>query len=283
MYIKRFLFSALLINALFYTSACFGQCSAKIQRIEHLFDNLQDYRTLQNQDAEKQIKVIIEGDTSCSYYLQVSSENNQQLRGQYQHIPYFIGNSSSIFNNSSVNNLAISDNTTDLRFVIAKGSIARAGQYQDTVKLVLKSQFHEVVDELDYDLDVSIPTHVALSFLGYNSANTSIDLGELIPQKEYSLLPSLQVVANTDITMTIWSEHNGKLIHELYQSSYAINYSLALTGDYVELNHAMKRRFLFTKQTDFLIPLKIKLAAFSNQAAGPYKDTIRFQVSPQVY
>jgi len=283
MYIKRFLFSALLINTLFYTSACFGQCSAKIQRIEHLFDNLQDYRTLQNQDAEKQIKVIIEGDTSCSYYLQVSSENNQQLRGQYQHIPYFIGNSSSIFNNSSVNNLAISDNTTDLRFVIAKGSIARAGQYQDTVKLVLKSQFHEVVDELDYDLDVSIPTHVALSFLGYNSANTSIDLGELIPQKEYSLLPSLQVVANTDITMTIWSEHNGKLIHELYQSSYAINYSLALTGDYVELNHAMKRRFLFTKQTDFLIPLKIKLTAFSNQAAGQYQDTIRFQVSPQVY
>ncbi|TMO30723.1 MULTISPECIES: hypothetical protein [unclassified Pseudoalteromonas] len=283
MYIKRFLFSALLINALFYTSACFGQCSAKIQRIEHLFDNLQDYRTLQNQDAEKQIKVIIEGDTSCSYYLQVSSENNQQLRGQYQHIPYFIGNSSSIFNNSSVNNLAISDNTTDLRFVIAKGSIARAGQYQDTVKLVLKSQFHEVVDELDYDLDVSIPTHVALSFLGYNSANTSIDLGELIPQKEYSLLPSLQVVANTDITMTIWSEHNGKLIHELYQSSYAINYSLALTGDYVELNHAMKRRFLFTKQTDFLIPLKIKLTAFSNQAAGQYQDTIRFQVSPQAY
>mgnify|MGYP000389175655 FL=1 len=283
MYIKRFLFSALLINALFYTSACFGQCSAKIQRIEHLFDNLQDYRTLQNQDAEKLIKVIIEGDTSCSYYLQVSSENNQQLRGQYQHIPYFIGNSSSIFNNSSVNNLAISDNTTDLRFVIAKGSIARAGQYQDTVKLVLKSQFHEVVDELDYDLDVSIPTHVALSFLGYNSANTSIDLGELIPQKEYSLLPSLQVVANTDITMTIWSEHNGKLIHELYQSSYAINYSLALTGDYVELNHAMKRRFLFTKQTDFLIPLKIKLAAFSNQAAGQYQDTIRFQVSPQAY
>ncbi len=283
MYIKRFLFSALLINALFYTSACFGQCFAKIQRIEHLFDNLQDYRTLQNQDAEKQIKVIIEGDTSCSYYLQVSSENNQQLRGQYQHIPYFIGNSSSIFNNSSVNNLAISDNTTDLRFVIAKGSIARAGQYQDTVKLVLKSQFHEVVDELDYDLDVLIPTHVALSFLGYNSANTSIDLGELIPQKEYSLLPSLQVVANTDITMTIWSEHNGKLIHELYQSSYAINYSLALTGDYVELNHAMKRRFLFTKQTDFLIPLKIKLAAFSNQAAGQYQDTIRFQVSPQAY
>ncbi len=283
MYIKRILSVALLINALFYTSACFGQCSAKIQRIEHLFDNLQDYQTLQNQDAEKQIKVIIEGDTSCSYYLQVSSENNQQLRGQYQHIPYFIGNSSSIFNNSPVNNLAISDNTTDLRFVIAKGSIARAGQYQDTVKLVLKSQFHEVVDELDYDLDVSIPTHVALSFLGYNSANTSIDLGELIPQKEYSLLPSLQVVANTDITMTIWSEHNGKLIHELYQSSYAINYSLALTGDYVELNHAMKRRFLFTKQTDFLIPLKIKLAAFSNQAAGQYKDTIRFQVSPQVY
>lgn len=283
MYIKRFLFSALLINALFYTSVCFGQCSAKIQRIEHLFDNLQEYRTLQNQDAEKQIKVIIEGDTSCSYYLQVSSENNQQLRGQYQYIPYFIGNSSSIFNNSSVNNLAISDNTTDLRFVVAKGSIARAGQYQDTVKLVLKSQFHEVVDELDYDLDVSIPTHVALSFLGYNSANTSIDLGELIPQKEYSLLPSLQVVANTDITMTIWSEHNGKLIHELYQSSYAINYSLALTGDYVELNHAMKRRFLFTKQTDFLIPLKIKLAAFSNQAAGQYQDTIRFQVSPQAY
>ena len=122
-----------------------------------------------------------------------------------------------------------------------------------------------------------------LSFLGYNSANTSIDLGELIPQKEYSLLPSLQVVANTDITMTIWSEHNGKLIHELYQSSYAINYSLALTGDYVELNHAMKRRFLFTKQTDFLIPLKIKLTAFSNQAAGQYQDTIRFQVSPQAY
>ncbi len=283
MYIKRILSVALLIYALFYTSACFGQCSAKIQRIEHLFDNLQDYQTLQNQDAEKQIKVIIEGDTSCSYYLQVSSENNQQLHGQYQHIPYFIGNSTSIFNNSSVNNLAISDNTTDLRFVIAKGSIARAGQYQDTVKLVLKSQFHEVVDELDYDLDVSIPTHVALSFLGYNSANTSIDLGELIPQKEYSLLPSLQVVANTDITMTIWSEHNGKLIHELYQSSYAINYSLAITGDYVELNHAMKRRFLFTKQTDFLIPLKIKLAAFSNQAAGQYQDTIRFQVSPQAY
>lgn len=283
MFIKRFLNVVFLILTLSITTECFGQCSAKIQRIEHLFDNLQDYRTLQNQDAEKQIKVIIEGDTSCSYYLQVSSENNQQLRGQYQHIPYFIGNSSSIFNNSSVNNLAISDNTTDLRFVIAKGSIARAGQYQDTVKLILKNQFNEALDERDYDFDVTIPTHLALSFLGYNSASTSIDLGELIPQKEYSLLPSLLVVANTDVAMTIWSENKGKLVHEFYQNNYTINYSLALAGDYIELHHAMKKSFLFTKQTDFLIPLKIKLAAFSNQAAGQYQDTIRFQISPQVY
>ncbi|MCK8126135.1 hypothetical protein MTF66_14020 [Pseudoalteromonas sp. 2CM39R] len=283
MFIKRFSNGVLLILTLFITTECFGQCSAKIQRIEHLFDNLQEYRALQNQDAEKQVKVLIEGDTNCSYYLQVLSENNQQLLGQYQHIPYFIGNSNSLLSNTSLNNLAISDNSMTLRFVIARGVIARAGQYQDTVKLILKNQFNEALDERDYDFDVTIPTHLALSFLGYNSASTSIDLGELIPQKEYSLLPSLLVVANTDIAMTIWSENKGKLVHEFYQNGYTINYSLALAGDYIELHHAMKKSFLFTKQTDFLIPLKIKLAAFSNQAAGQYQDTIRFQISPQVY
>ncbi|MDC3188370.1 hypothetical protein NQU96_01330 [Pseudoalteromonas elyakovii] len=283
MFIKRFLNVVFLILTLFITAECFGQCSAKIQRIEHLFDNLQEYRAQQNQDAEKQVKVFIEGDTNCSYYLQVLSENNQQLLGQYQHIPYFIGNSNSLLSNTSLNNLAISDNSITLRFVIARGVIARAGQYQDTVKLMLKNQFNEALDERDYDFDVTIPTHLALSFLGYNSASTSIDLGELIPQKEYSLLPSLLVVANTDIAMTIWSENKGKLVHEFYQNNYTINYSLALAGDYIELHHAMKKSFLFTKQTDFLIPLKIKLAAFSNQAAGQYQDTIRFQISPQVY
>ena len=142
---------------------------------------------------------------------------------------------------------------------------------------------NEVLDDYELNVDVNIPANVSLSLLGFSSSHNVVNLGELVANKEYTMLPTLKVVTNADVAIKVDSENKGKLIHTLYQSRFAIDYSLIMNGRNIDLKQRSVKTFSFSDQTVFLLPLKIKLAQFKNQAAGHYSDTIRFQISPLNY
>ena len=147
----------------------------------------------------------------------------------------------------------------------------------------LYDQGSKLLDEREYSIQENIAPRTSLSVLGYNTFSNTINLGELIPSKEYTMLPSLQVVTNSDVQLSVSSDNNGKLIHSFYRDKYAINYSLDLAGSWLQLDNLSQHKFTYSGQTVYLLPLKIQLNDFERQAAGEYSDTIRFQISPLNY
>ena len=147
----------------------------------------------------------------------------------------------------------------------------------------LYDQGSKLLDEREYSIQENIAPRTSLSVLGYNTFSNTINLGELIPSKEYTMLPSLQVVTNSDVQLSVSSDNNGKLIHSLYRDKYAINYYLDMAGDELHLSQDIEQVYSYNGQTVFLLPLRIHLSDFREQAAGEYSDTIRFQISPLNY
>ncbi|WP_062570579.1 hypothetical protein [Pseudoalteromonas arabiensis] len=257
-------------------------CDATIESIQQGVDNLSGYHSLQRTDAEKQLTLYTTATDDCTLYVALSSENNFQFIGQHQHIPYHIASSSSLLS-GQVSRLAVEDGQASFALTIAAGTPVKAGQYRDRLTLQLMNENNEVLDDYELNVDVNIPANVSLSLLGFSSSHNVVNLGELVANKEYAMLPTLKVVTNADVAIKVDSENKGKLIHTLYQSRFAIDYSLIMNGRNIDLKQRSVKTFSFSDQTVFLLPLKIKLAQFQNQAAGHYSDTVRFQISPLNY
>ncbi|WP_287242180.1 hypothetical protein [Pseudoalteromonas sp.] len=271
----------IILISLGMTLSCYAECDGEIKQVEHGFDSLHNYKP--NQDAEKFVTVKVSANNDCQYYLVLESQTNFQLTGQFREIPYYIKDEQSGLSNSPFKKFNITDDKASLGFVIISGTVVKAGNYTDRLKIVMKNQHNEIVDEYDFDIDLKIPSNISLSFLGYSGTNATVNLGELKATEEYSLLPSLHIVANIDVIIRVDSQHLGKLKHETHDDKFAIDYKLAISNEYFELKSPITKQISIAEGDEVLLPLKIKLADFSNLAAGRYSDIIRFQVNPVSY
>ncbi|MBH0037743.1 hypothetical protein [Pseudoalteromonas sp. SWN166] len=266
-----------------FTPLIHAQCAARFDKVEHIFDDFESYHALQQVDAKKELRVSVINDESCQLHMVLTSENQTQLQGQFQSVPYQIKSTQSQLISTSSLRLNFIESSTTLTLLIPSGTPIKSGMYTDRLQMKLYDQGNKLLDEREYNIEESIAPRTSLSVLGYNTFSNTINLGELIPGKEYTMLPSLQVVTNSDIQLSVSSDNNGKLIHSLYKDKYAINYSLDLAGSWLELNNVSKHKFSYSGQTVYLLPLKIQLDDFERQAAGEYSDIIRFQISPLNY
>ena len=261
----------------------YAECDGLLGKVEHIFDDFEQYHALQKVDAKKQLRVNVINDEQCQLHIILSSENQAQLRGAFQSIAYQFRSNAQQLLSSSISRLQLIDSTVEVELFIPAGTPVKSGLYTDRLQIKLYDQNKQLLDERQLDIETQIAPRTSLSVLGYNTFAHTINLGGLTPGQTYTMLPSLKVVTNSDIKLRVSSDNKGKLIHSLYKQKYAIDYSLELAGNWLNLSQDTQHTFSYEGQTVFLFPLKIQLANFKEQAAGEYKDTIRFQISPLHY
>lgn len=261
----------------------FAECNAKFDSIKHVYDDIESYDAQQHNGAKKQLLISILDGQSCQLHIILTTENQARLQGQFQSVPYQIRSDRQELVSTSISRLNLVNSSVDIELFIPPGTAVKAGSYSDRLEFKLYNASNQLLDEKQFEIQENIRPKTSISVLGYNSNVNTIYLGELISGKEYSMLPTFQVVTNSDIQLHIMSENRGKLVHSFYKGKYAINYLLNLDGEWLALNSEKVKAFSFRGETVFLLKLKLQLENFSRQAAGEYSDTIRFQISPLNY
>jgi len=260
-----------------------AQCDAKLDTITHIYDDFQNYRAFQSTDAKKELKINVIDGENCQLYMTITSENLGRLTGAFQHIEYQIKNNDNALINSSISRSNFIDSSTNITLIIPAGTQAKSGSYSDRLEMELYDSNNILLDERQFDVGINIAASTSISVLGYNAFANTVNLGELVSGQVYQMLPSLQVVTNSDIQLQVSSENKGTLQHSFYKEKYAINYNMSLSGQWIELKQVTHHKFSYTGETFFLLPLKVQLDNFERLAAGEYTDTIRFQISPLNY
>ncbi|MEM5509647.1 hypothetical protein WNY98_12275 [Pseudoalteromonas sp. AS71] len=280
---KKVVTSMIGLVLLYVPYMSFAQCNAKIDKVEHIFDNFEQYYSLQTTDAKKQLRISVVDDEKCQLHIILKSENQGKLKGVFQTIAYRYSSNAQQLLSSSISRLEFIDSKAEIELLIPSGTPVKAGIYKDRLQVELYDQNNNFLDELQLDIDTNIAPRTNLSVLGYNTLSSTISLGELTPRQTYSMLPSLQIVTNSDVKLRISSDNKGKLVHSIYKHRYDIDYYLDMAGNELHLSQDIEQAYSYNGQTVFLLPLRIHLADFREQAAGEYSDTIRFQISPLNY
>ncbi len=281
MYIK-IVYLAISIVLLSIANRVNAQCDASIGEIAYLFDDLSFYHVKSQNDAEKTIRVDTINTTDCTLYFSLSSQNQGALKGNSQFINYQIRLENQLLSKTN-NQVKLNNNSVDIRLVIPAGTPVKAGYYTDRLQLKLYDENKQSLDEVEIEIETTIQPRTSLSLLGYNTFSSTVFLGELRPAEKYTMLPSLQIVTNTDIQLNVTSENKSRLIHTVFSTRYGINYTLQLGSEEINLAKASNLNFAYSGQSEFFIPLSIQLEDFTRQAAGEYSDVIRFQISPLNY
>ncbi|REG86642.1 hypothetical protein [Marinomonas pollencensis] len=261
----------------------YANCNAKIGAIKHLFDDFENYHAQQANDAKKRLHISVRDTQDCQLYMVLTSKNQNRLKGQFQEIPYYVRSDIQQTISSSVTRLNLVNSSVDIELFIPAGTPVKAGSYSDRLELKLYDSNSTLLDEREFEIKENILPRTSLSVVGYSSSSNVINLGELVSGREYTMLPTFKVVTNADVQLSVNSENRGRLIHSLYKNKYAIDYSLHIDGDRVNLLGESKRKFSYKGQTVFLLKLGMQLGEFQRKAAGEYSDTIRFHVAPLNY
>lgn len=259
-----------------------AQCDASIGEVEYLFDDLSFYNIRSRVDAEKVIRISTVNTAGCTLYFGISSQNQGYFKSNSQVIDYQILLENQLLSRT-ISHVKLSNNVVDISLVIPAGTPVKAGNYNDRLQLILYDESKQIMDEKEIEIETNIQPRTSLSLLGYNTFSNTVYLGELKPAQTYSMLPSLQIVTNTDVQLNVASENKSRLIHAIYSTKYGINYTLQLGAEEINLAKPASLNFSYSGQTEFFIPLSIQLEDFTRQAAGEYSDVIRFQISPLNY
>ncbi|TMO76992.1 hypothetical protein CWC16_05385 [Pseudoalteromonas sp. S3776] len=259
-----------------------AQCDASIGEVEYLFDDLSFYNIRSRVDAEKVIRISTVNTAGCTLYFGISSQNQGYFKSNSQVIDYQILLENQLLSRT-ISHVKLSNNVVDISLVIPAGTPVKAGNYNDRLQLILYDESKQIMDEKEIEIETNIQPRTSLSLLGYNTFSNTVYLGELKPAQTYSMLPSLQIVTNTDVQLNVASENKSRLIHAIYSTKYGINYTLQLGAEEINLAKPSSLNFSYSGQTEFFIPLSIQLEDFTRQAAGEYSDVIRFQISPLNY
>ena len=259
-----------------------AQCDASIGEVEYLFDDLSFYNIRSRVDAEKVIRISTVNTAGCTLYFGISSQNQGYFKSNSQVIDYQILLENQLLSRT-ISHVKLSNNAVDISLVIPAGTPVKAGNYNDRLQLILYDESKQIMDEKEIEIETNIQPRTSLSLLGYNTFSNTVYLGELKPAQTYSMLPSLQIVTNTDVQLNVASENKSRLIHAIYSTKYGINYTLQLGAEEINLAKPASLNFSYSGQTEFFIPLSIQLEDFTRQAAGEYSDVIRFQISPLNY
>ncbi|KPZ60230.1 hypothetical protein AN391_00639 [Pseudoalteromonas sp. P1-13-1a] len=259
-----------------------AQCDASIGEVEYLFDDLSFYNIRSRVDAEKVIRISTVNTAGCTLYFGIFSQNQGYFKSNSQVIDYQILLENQLLSRT-ISHVKLSNNVVDISLVIPAGTPVKAGNYNDRLQLILYDESKQIMDEKEIEIETNIQPRTSLSLLGYNTFSNTVYLGELKPAQTYSMLPSLQIVTNTDVQLNVASENKSRLIHAIYSTKYGINYTLQLGAEEINLAKPASLNFSYSGQTEFFIPLSIQLEDFTRQAAGEYSDVIRFQISPLNY
>ncbi|SHG42540.1 hypothetical protein SAMN02745753_03916 [Marinomonas polaris DSM 16579] len=283
MYINkiRLIFSGMIF--LMLPQYVIAQCDARIGEIRHLYDDFESYYSSQPSPARKEFRINLVNDNNCNAYMILTTENQYRLKGQFQYIKYQIRSNNQNFILPSRARFNFVDSTADIDLLIPVGAVVRAGAYTDNLLIKLFDDNNTLLDEKYVEIQEDIISRASISILGYNSHSSNVYLGELIPSKEYSMLPSFKVITNTDVRLNVYSENRGELRHGVYKAKYAISYFINLDGEWVSLKQNYSRVFSYNRKDDFFINLKMRIDDFKKQAAGEYTDILRFQISPLNY
>ncbi|MEL0636903.1 MULTISPECIES: hypothetical protein [Marinomonas] len=267
----------------FLSQAAQAGCNAKINNIKNIYDDFGSYQAEQQSDAKKRLNISVSDIKNCQLHLLISTTNLNQLKGQFQAVPYYIKSDTQQKISSSMTRINLVGSSANVDLLIPSGTPVKAGEYSDTLKIKLYDESNKLLDERQFDIQENIQPSTSLSILGYNADSNSVNLGVLVSGKEYNMLPTLKVVTNSDVKLSVSSENKGKLLHEIYKKQYFIDYLLNIDGKNVDLANGYQRKFSYSGRTVFLLKLKLRLEQFNRQAAGEYSDTIRFHVSPLNY
>ncbi|RBP82582.1 hypothetical protein EBI01_07905 [Marinomonas rhizomae] len=275
----------LILNGIFLLTLpeyVIAQCDARIGEVRHIYDDFESYYSSQPNPARKKIRIdLVNGD--CGAYIILNTSNQFQLRGQFQSIKYQVKSESGNLVYPSSSRFDFVDLSADINLFIPVGTIARAGIYTDNFFIKLFDKNDNLLDEKNFEIQENITPRASISILGYNSHSSQVYLGELVPGKEYNMLPSFKIITNTDVKLNVFSENRGELRHSVYKNKYSISYLLDLDGEWIKLKQNYSRFFSYNSKNDFFITLKMRLEYFKNQAAGEYSDILRFQISPLNY
>lgn len=260
-----------------------AECNAKFGEVRHLYDDFENYYPSQPHPARKELRVNLVNSGDCNTYMLLETYNNSQLKGSFQSINYLIKNNKQILVAPARTRIDFIDSVANINLYIPAGSVVRAGEYNDNLILKLFDENDNLLDEKNVEIQENIVDRSSISILGYNSNNTNVYLGELMPGKEFNMFPSFKIVTNTDVLLNVYSENRGELKHNVYKNKYAIGYLLNLGGEWIDLKREYNRFFSYNGRDVFFLNLKMKIEGFKNQAAGEYTDVIRFQISPLNY
>lgn len=265
----------------FYSLVSWADCHVEIEKVELEIDNLSNYHSLMTHKPKMQFKAYFDGiSENCFGYLTLNSQNNFQLKSVTRAIPYTI-----TFSDSPYTGLALrqTQSKRKIDLVLDASTVVKSGKYKDVILLQLKDRHNRVLDEYEMVLDISIEPYLNVSLLGFHSTHSVVNLGELLPNKEYSTLPSIKLVTNSDIVIKVNSDNKGSLFHQVFKNKYTIDYTLALASNLIDLKQQSVQHFSFVEKMEYILPVKIKMSDFKEQPAGLYSDTIRFEISPLNY
>lgn len=260
-----------------------AECNAKFGEVRHIYDDFENYYPSQPHPARKELRVNLVNNSDCNTYMLLTTYNNSKLKGVFQSINYLIKNNNQVLILPAMTRIAFIDSVADINLYIPAGSVVRAGEYNDNLILKLFDEDDNLLDEKNVEIQEDILDRASISILGYNTNSSNVYLGELIPGKDFNMLPSFKIVTNTDVILNVYSENGGELRHNVYKTKYTIGYLLNLGGEWADLQRNYSRLFSYNGRDSFFLNLKIKLESFKNQAAGEYTDVIRFQISPLNY
>lgn len=278
MYSKSLLFlSVLSVNS-------FAQCDARFANISQNNDDIAVYRQSQSYDSKIEFSVKAINNDQCQLKVMVESENHSFFISDNNRFEFFI--ESSTTNTGSVKQPIFNIEQLELavNLTLKSGTFVKAGAYSDMLTFRLLDDKQQELDVQEISVNTLIEPNVSLSLLGFNSTDHTVQLGELYSGQEYTNLPTLKVVTNSDVQMTIDSQNAGFLQNTLYKQQYQIDYQLNVNQTWYELN---KAQLLTIKSSvssaDVFLPLKVLVKDISKRPAGSYEDTIRISISPLHY
>ena len=278
MYSKSFLFLTM------FSLNSFAQCDAQFANISQNNDDIADYRQTYSYDSKIEFLVKVIRQSECQLSVMVESENHSYFISDNNRFEYFI--ESPATNLGSVKQPTFNIEQADLAvsLTLKSGTFVKAGAYSDMLRFKLFDEQQQLVDVQELSVNTLIEPNVSLSLLGFNSTDHTVQLGELYSGQEYTNLPTLKVVTNSDVQMTIDSQNASFLQNNIYKQQYQIDYQLNVNQTWYELH---KTQLLTIKSSvssaDVFLPLKVLIKDISKRPAGNYEDTIRISISPLHY
>ncbi|BDF94927.1 hypothetical protein [Pseudoalteromonas sp. KAN5] len=274
---------SLLLITLFSLNSV-AQCDARFANISQNNDDIAAYRQSQSYDSKIEFSVNVINNDECQLKVMVESENHNFFISDANRFEFFIESPATNLGSVKQPVFNLAQLELAINLILKSGTFVKAGAYSDMLTFRLFSDKQQELDVQEISVNTLVEPNVSLSLLGFNSTDHTVQLGELYTGQEYTNLPTLKVVTNSDVQMTIDSENAGFLQNTIYKQQHQIDYQLNVNQTWYELNKTQRLTINSeASSAELFLPLKVLIKDISKRPAGSYEDIIRISISPLHY